>query len=407
MDASAPAPAPTRDDRTPLPRWAAVGVLTSATFIVVTSEMLPVGVLTPMADHLDISTGAAGTSLTVTGLVSAVTAPVAPRLLGDLDRRKVLATAMAVLAVGNALTAVASGFGLLAVSRIVLGVGMGTVWGMASAVAARLVAPRDVALAVSFAVSGVASASVLGVPLGTFVANAFGWRVAFGSLTVLALVIALALMFALPTLRRPAADDAAKAGAPRGPLLRPAVITGLIVVVLLVTAHFAAYTYVRPVLENRTGLSANAIALLLLLYGTLGLIGNFAAGAAAGRRPRLTVPLLAAGIAVAVAILAGFGAGALAAGIAVAVWGVAYGGLSVGAQLWMTTASPDRVEDITGLYVGVFTGSIALGAAAGGLVVEGAGIVPMLWAAAALAFASLIVGVVGPGPKRAPAAGRP
>ncbi len=220
-------------------------------------------------------------------------------------------------------------------------------------------------------------------------------------------MIALALMFALPTLRRPAADDAAKAGAPRGPLLRPAVITGLIVVVLLVTAHFAAYTYVRPVLENRTGLSANAIALLLLLYGTLGLIGNFAAGAAAGRRPRLTVPLLAAGIAVAVAILAGFGAGALAAGIAVAVWGVAYGGLSVGAQLWMTTASPDRVEDITGLYVGVFTGSIALGAAAGGLVVEGAGIVPMLWAAAALAFASLIVGVVGPGPKRAPAAGRP
>ncbi|SJM68812.1 integral membrane transport protein [Gulosibacter sp. 10] len=380
-----------------------MGVLTLATFLVVTSEMLPVGVLTPMADGLGISPGAAGTSLTVTGLVSAVAAPVVPRLLGDLDRRKVLAAAMVVLALGNALTAVAGGFGLLLVSRIILGIGMGVVWGMASAVATRLVAPRDVALAVSFAVSGVASASVLGVPLGTLIGNAFGWRAAFGALAALALVIALALVFALPTLRRPAADATTGDAAPRRSLLRPGVVTGLIVVVLLVTAHFAAYTYVRPVLENQTGLSANSIALLLLLYGAFGLVGNFVAGAAAGRKPRLTVLLLAAGIAIAIAVLAGFGTSALAAGIAIALWGVAYGGLSVGAQLWMTTAAPDRVEHITGLYVGIFTGSIALGAAAGGLVVESAGIVPMLWATAALALASLLVGLLGPGPKRSPA----
>lgn len=170
-------------------QWVAVGVLTVATFLVVTSEMLPVGVLTPMAEGLGISSGATGVSLTITGLVSAVTAPVVPRLLGNLDRKKVLASAMAVLAVGNLLTMVASGFALLVVSRVILGVGMGTVWGMASAVATRLVAPQNIALAVSFAVSGVASASVLGVPLGTFVGNAFGWRAAFGALAALALVL--------------------------------------------------------------------------------------------------------------------------------------------------------------------------------------------------------------------------
>ncbi len=384
-------------------QWVAVGVLTVATFLVVTSEMLPVGVLTPMAEGLGISSGATGVSLTITGLVSAVTAPVVPRLLGNLDRKKVLASAMAVLAAGNLLTMLASGFGLLVVSRVILGVGMGTVWGMASAVATRLVAPQNVALAVSFAVSGVASASVLGVPLGTFVGNAFGWRAAFGALSALALTVGAALLWCLPVLRRPAAADSESGAEQRRSLLRPAVLTGLMVVVLLVTAHFAAYTYVRPALEELQELpemSANSIVLLLLLYGVFGLIGNFVAGAAAGRRPRLTVLLLAAGITVSVLVLALFGTAAMAAGAAIAVWGLAYGGLSVGAQLWMTTAAPDRVEHITGLYVGVFTGAIALGAFVGGLIVEGAGIVPLLWSTAALALASLVVGVVGPGPQR-------
>lgn len=400
MNSPTPSPDMVHDERTIASQWVAVGVLTVATFLVVTSEMLPVGVLTPMATGLGITVGATGASLTITGLVSAVTAPVVPRLLGDLDRRVVLAVAMVVLAIGNGLTTIAGGFGMLVVSRIVLGIGMGVVWGMASAVATRLVAPRSIALAVSFAVSGVASASVLGVPLGTFVGNAFGWRVAFGCLSAIALVVAAALLLALPVLHRPATAGEEADVAPRRSLARPAVITGLVVVVLLVTAHFAAYTYVRPALEELPRMSANAIALLLLLYGGFGLIGNFAAGAAAGRKPRLTVLLLAAGITVALAILALFGTNALAAGVAIALWGVAYGGLSVGAQLWVTTAAPDRVEHVTGLYVGVFTASIALGAFAGGLVVEGAGIVPLLWSTAALALTSLLVGLIGPGPKR-------
>ena len=389
-----------RGRRTSLPRWVAVGVLTLATFLVVTSEMLPVGVLTPMADGLDISSGAVGSSLTITGLVSAVTAPVVPRLLGDLDRRMVLAVAMVVLAIGNGLTTISDGFGALVLSRIVLGIGMGTVWGLASAVATRLVEPRNIALAVSLAVSGVAMASVFGVPLGTFVGNAFGWRAAFGALTAIALVLAAALLFALPKLRRPRTSGDGDDPVRRRPLARPAVVTGMVVVALLVSAHFAAYTYVRPALEELPRMSANGIALLLLVYGVFGLIGNFAAGAAAGRRPHRTVLLLAAGITIAIATLAWFGTVAAAAGVAIALWGVSYGGLSVGAQLWMTTAAPDRIEHVTGLCVGVFTASIALGAFAGGLIVEGAVIVPLLWSAAVPALASLMVGLIGPGPER-------
>lgn len=382
------------DSRTTPRRWAAVAVLSLSTFLVVTSEMLPIGVLTPMAEGLGISTGATGSSLTVTGLVAAVTAPLVPRLLGGLDRRAVLAVAMVVLALGNALTALASGFAFMVLSRVILGLAMGTVWGMAAAVTTRLVAPRDVALSVSFVIGGVAAASVAGVPLGTMVGDALGWRAAFTALAIAALVLAAALTVALPRLPRPAASAGDDGPAPA--LLTPAVAIGLAMVALLVTAHFAAYTYVRPVLEEHSGLAPTAIAPLLLVYGLFGLAGNFLAGATAARRSRLTILTLAGGIALAVALSALSGQTSWVAWVWIALWGAAYGGVSVAGQLWMTRAVPHRVEQIAGLYVGVFTASIALGALLGGVVVEAAGLVLLLWSAAALALVSLLVGVFGP-----------
>ncbi|GAU68778.1 putative major facilitator superfamily transporter [Streptomyces sp. NBRC 110611] len=393
-------------------------MLSLSTFVVVTSEMLPVGVLTPMADGLRISPGLAGFSLSITGLVTAVTAPVVPRVVGTLDRRLVLAAATVVLAVGNALTTVASSFGLLVASRVVIGIGMGAVWGLASAVAPRLVAPRNAPLAVSLTIGGVAAASVIGVPLGTLVGNAFGWRAAFASLSAAAVLLTVGLLLTLPPLPRPTAPTAlatsptsatsttpatpatgANIRTTHQPLLRTAPVTvGLILILFLVTAHFAAYTYVRPVLEERTGLAPGTIALLLLAYGVFGLVGNFAAGALAARRARITVLGLAVGIGAAIALLALFGTRTGFAVFGIALWGLAYGGLSVAGQLWMTQAAPHRTEHITGLYVGVFTAAIALGAFLGGTLVESAGIAPLLWSATALTIGSLAIGALGPGP---------
>ncbi|GAA3716458.1 MFS transporter [Nonomuraea antimicrobica] len=373
--------------------------------MVVTSEMLPVGVLTPMADGLRIAPGTAGFSLTVTGLVTAVTAPAVPRLLGAWDRRAVLAAAMAVLAAGNVLTAVAQGFGLLVASRIVLGVGMGVVWGLAAAVATRLVAPRNIALAVSATVSGVAAASVVGVPLGTLISNTFGWRTAFAALAVGSVLLAAGLLLTLPKLPRPETPADADDATGRESLLRSRpVVVGLVLVLLLVTAHFAAYTYVRPVLEERTELEPGPIALVLLVYGLFGLVGNFAAGSLAAWRARVTVLGLTAGIALSVALLALFSTTAGLTGVSVALWGLTYGGLSVAGQIWMTQAAPHRVEQVTGVYVGVFTAAIALGAFLGGTVVEAAGIPTLLWGAAVLAALALAVGLAGGGttPARTP-----
>ncbi|UBI41013.1 MULTISPECIES: MFS transporter [Streptomyces] len=151
---------------------------------------------------------------------------------------------------------------------------------------------------------------------------------------------------------------------------------------------------------------SGTVAPLLLVYGAFGLAGNFAAGASAARRARATVLALALGIGAAVALLALFGGVGGAAGVGIVLWGLAYGGLSVAGQIWMTRSAPDRVERVTGLYVGVFTAAIALGAFLGGAVVEASGATLLLRHAAALAAVALAVGLYGPGSAGGSAPGR-
>ncbi|MEU9982440.1 MFS transporter [Streptomyces sp. NPDC050856] len=374
---------------------AAVAAVALATFTVVTSEMLPVGLLTPVSGALAVTEGTAGLTLTVTGVVAALAAPLAAPALRRLDRRRALVGLMAVLAAGNLLAAWAPHFAVLMAGRVLVGLGMGGVWAVAAGLAVRLVAPKAVPGATAVVFSGIAVASVLGVPAGTWLGELAGWRAAFTVAGVLALVVAGLLALLLPPL--PAERAVGLAAVAR--LLRdPALRTGLLAVALLVTGHFAAYTYVRPVLERVSGATAGTIGTLLLVYGVAGVAGNFAAGAGAGRSPRGTLLVLSATLAVAVPLLPPLGAWLLV------LWGLAYGGVSVAAQSWVTAAVPQAREAGSALFAGVFNAAIAAGALLGGQVVDGFGLRSVMWtggALAAVALLALVTGTAGAGPGRA------
>ncbi|MEV5754367.1 MFS transporter [Actinoallomurus sp. NPDC052308] len=180
--------------------WTAVGAVAAATFTIVTSEMLPVGLLTPIGRTLRVSEGTVGLTLTATGLVAAVSAPLLMPALGRLDRRVALLVLMLVLAAGNLLAAWAPHFGVLLAGRVLVGTGMGGVWAVAASLAPRLVPERSVGAATSVIFSGVAVASVLGVPAGTFLGTAAGWRAAFVAGGLLSVAVAGALSLLLPRL---------------------------------------------------------------------------------------------------------------------------------------------------------------------------------------------------------------
>ncbi|MGW7316349.1 MFS transporter [Streptomyces sp. NPDC054854] len=376
---------------------AGVAALAAATFTVVTSEMLPVGLLTPIGEALEVSEGTAGLTLTITGLVGALSAPLLTPLLGRFDRRTVLCALMAVLAVGNLLAAWTPNFAVMVVARVLVGIGMGGVWAIAAGLAVRLVPPRSIGSATSLIFSGIAVASVLGVPAGTYVGELVDWRAVFAATGVLALMVLLALAVSLP--RLPPEQEARLGGVIRL-FADPRVRTGLGAVALLVTGHFAAYTYARPVLEEISGASAGMIGTLLLVYGIAGVAGNFAAGAGAGRSPRSALLVISAVLAATIALIPVFGGSVLTAGVLLAVWGLSYGGVSVSTQTWLLASAPGAREAASSLFVGVFNGAIALGALVGGLAADGAGVNAVMWLGGVLGAGALVVTALGKAPDR-------
>lgn len=372
--------------------WLAVTTVAVGTFTVVTSEMLPVGLLTSIGTELEVSEGAAGLTMTAPGLVAAVSAPLLTVGARRLDRRTVLCGLMALLAAANLLAAVAPVHPVLLGARVLTGVSIGGFWAFALAMAARLVPGPLVGRATAVIASGIAVASVLGVPAGTLVSTSAGWRAAFVAVALLAAVTCVALARLLPPL------PAERAGRVSdlwrvwrsGPLR-----TVLIVTALVVTGHFAAYTYVRPFLEQVAGTGAAGVGAILLGYGLAGVLGNFAAGARAARRPAAVLVTLAVLIGAATAALPPVGAaGPGAAAALLLLWGVAYGGVSVTLQIWLVRAGGGEAG--TAMLTAVFNAAIAFGALAGGLAVDGVSVSAALWLGAGLALVSAgVAGIAG------------
>ncbi|MEN6683948.1 MFS transporter [Stenotrophomonas pavanii] len=384
MSASSPAhPAPVARHR-----WWAVSAVGLATFSVVTTEMLPVGLLTPVAEDLGASTGTAGLMISLPALLAAVFAPLVVIAAGGIDRRRILCALLGLLLVANLASALAPGIGWLLAARVLVGFCMGGIWAIAGGLAARLVPAQRIGLATSIIFGGVAAASVLGVPLGVLIGDAWGWRSAFIAMALFSAAVMLLHVWVVPALPvstsvrpRQFAQQLGHRGLQRG----------LGLTLLLVSGHFIAFTYVRPLLTSLSGVDASWVGALLFAYGLAGIVGNFLAGPLAARHPRGTLLAIASSLLLTPVLFLWMGSTPAGGSVLMLVWGLAYGGVSVGLMGWMMKAVPQAVEIATALYVGVFNIGIALGAWGGGRLLDGIGLHATLWAAAVLAGSALLM----------------
>ncbi|MCW7541654.1 MFS transporter [Aquabacterium sp. A7-Y] len=379
-------------------RWPAVASLALGVFGLVTAEFLPASLLTAIAADLGVSAGAAGQAVTATALVGAVAAPSIPLLTRRFDRRAVLLALTTLLMISNALAATASSLAVLLVARVMLGIALGGFWSMAAALAMRLVPEPLFARAMSVILTGVSVATVCAAPIGAWMGDLWGWRSAFvaaGAASVLTLV---AQWFTLPAL--PPRDN------PNlrvlGELIaRPGVRIALLAVLLVISGHFAGFTYIRPLMEDVTGLSVSAISAILLGYGIGGFFGNFAGGFIAERSERHAIVFGAALIAALATSLLVAGSSAIVTAVAVALWGFAFGAFPVGFQTWIVRAAPDQAEGAGGLLVAAFQIAIASGAIGGGLLVDHIGALGgPAFAVTTLALGTLLTLRYGPRPAR-------
>ncbi|MFF1413193.1 MFS transporter [Streptomyces sp. NPDC058289] len=358
--------------------WGAVGAVALGIFCLITSELLPVGLLTPVGADLGVSDGTAGLMVTVPGLIAGFCAPLVTVGAGRLDRRWVLVVLIALMAVANLVAALAQGFAVLLAARLLVGVSVGGFWAIAGGLAVRLVPAHHVGRATALVFGGVPTASVLGVPAGTLLGELGGWRFAFAAVGGLGLLTLAALLLLLPPL--PPTRTITFAQLPALLRRNGAVRAGVAVTFLLVTGQFAAYTFVRPILQDVSGVNAAYVSTLLLGYGVAGVAGNFLAGA---RDPYRTLFTVGASLTVILALLATV-PGAVAGTVLLLAWGLVYGGVSVSLQSWMIKAAPDDAEAASSLMVAMFNLAIAAGALAGGLAVDGISVPAAPWAGAAL-----------------------
>ena len=368
--------------------WLAVTAVGLATCSVVTTEMLPVGLLTPIAENLNTSPGIAGLTLSLPALLAALFALVVVIASGGVDRRRILCALLGLLVVANVASALAPDIGWLLAARVLVGFCMGGIWAIAGGLAARLVPAHATGLATSVIFGGVAAASVLGVPSGALMGDLVGWRWAFGGMAIfsgLVLLLHLAVVPALPvTCIAPVR--------PFSELRRNRRLqAGLFLTLLLVAGHFMAFTFVRPLLISVSGFDAQWTSMLLFAYGIAGIVGNFLTGIIAARQTTMTLLVIAGGLLVTPLLFLTIGDSRPGGGTALLIWGLAYGGVSVGLMTWMIKAVPHAIEIATALYVGMFNIGIAFGSWTGGLTVDTFDLRTTLCLATLFATAALIL----------------
>lgn len=362
-----------------------------AVFLSVTTEMLPTGLLPAMSRSLGVSHGQLGLLVTAYALIVAVAAAPVGLATARIPRRPLLAATLLGYAVSNAAMAASSSYAVAVGARLVGGLSHAVFWAILGGYVARIVAPERVGRAVTLVSSGGLLAVLLGVPAGTAVGVAIGWRPTFAILAVVSIVLIAASWRALPGLP----------GTPGGAELRIAQVARIpglsaVVVVTGITmlGHFTFFTYVAPFLLH-AGFAERDVGPVLLGYGIAGGVGLIAAGIFVDRRLRAGMLAGAATLAVALAVLA-FGPTSTAlAAAAVSITGVALGSVPVFLQTATLRAAPNATDVANGLNASAFNIGIGGGALLGGVTLDHLGPAALPAVAAVLVSAGFVAIAAG------------
>ncbi|QFT95381.1 Inner membrane transport protein YdhP (plasmid) [Roseovarius sp. THAF9] len=375
----------------PIALWA----LTISAFAVGTTEFVIVGLIPTIAADLGVSLPSAGLLVSLYALGVTIGAPVLTALAGKLPRKTLLLALLTLFIAGNAFAAVAPGYGSLIAARFITGLAHGVFFAIASTIATDLVEREKESSAIATVFLGLTVALVTGVPFGTWIGQTFGWQSTFLGVVALGLIGLIASAVLVPNnLRR---------GAPPSLKAQMQVLTSpRLLLVYLITAvgyggNFIAFTYLAPMLTDVTGLSVGAVSLVILLYGASVAAGNILGGKLADRTgPVPALTLIFAGLAASLAALGVALASPVAAIAVVAVWGgFAFANVPPLQSYTVAIArevAPGAVDVASGLNIGAFNLGIAVGAWAGGLVVDGIGLAatPFIGAVVVLAGIALV-----------------
>ncbi len=361
----------------------ALVVLGASAFFYVTAETLPVGLLPQISTGLHVTEAQVGLLLTSYAVVAALSTIPLTALTMRVPRHTLLAATVAIFAVSQAAATFAPTFLVLALARLVCALAHGVFWSVIGPIIARLAPPDQIGRATAMTFLGNSLAIVLGVPLGTALGQWLGWRVAVGLMAVGGAVCVALLLAVLPKLAPLPRDMAMRTGeqlraAVR--IMRDGRVARLCAVTaVLVVGHFAAYTYIAPLVRRDAGLDGAGLSVLLLGYGAVGLLTNFVVGRYVDRSPGPVLLILLGVQAVSVMLLAPV-LGTAPTIVATLLWGGAFTAIPVFLGAAPMRVAPTARDAASAVYVVAFQIGIGGGAFVGERFVTGGwlGALPLL-----------------------------
>jgi predicted MFS family arabinose efflux permease len=365
----APSPTPGTPAEAPdRPNYAALFVLATCSFIYVTAEVLPVGLLPQISSGLHVSEAQVGLLLTSYAGVAALTTIPMTALTMRFPRHRLLAATLVVFVVAQLLAAFSPSLTMLSLARVFSAAAHGVFWAIVAPIATRLAPPGQGGKATGVVFTGSALAMVLGAPLATFVGQATSWRTAVvcvAGVGALSLVCILVVLPHLPVLPRDAhVTLKGQLAAARRQIGSRATLPGCLITLTAVIGQFAAYTYIAPLVRRDGGLDGRGLAVLLLGFGIAGVLGNVIAGRFVDRRPdRLMITIFAV-MAVSMAVLIGT-PGLPVTVIAVLFWGLSSSPMSLSLQAAVLRRAPLSQDAAASVQVVAFQIGIGTGALLG------------------------------------------
>jgi DHA1 family inner membrane transport protein len=382
----------------------ALYALTAGAFGIGVTEFVIMGILLEVSADLGVSIPAAGLLISGYALGVVIGAPLMTVMTGRWPRKTVLLGLMVIFTLGNAACALAPSYASLMAARVLTAFAHGTFFGVGSVVATGLVAADKRASAIAVMFTGLTVANILGVPFGTWLGQAFGWRATFWAVTIVGLIALLVIALHVP--RDKVVPNRSDWRSDLRTLARGPVLLGLLTTVLGFGGMFAVFTYIAPILTQITGFADTAVSPILLVFGAGLVIGNLVGGRFADR---WLVPTVLGSLVVLAAVLC-----LMTFAVHHKILAVAFVGLLGAAafatvpplQMWVLDKAEGAGQSLASSFnIGAFNLGNAAGAWLGGAVIErGPGLSAVTWVAALVPLCAFLVALwalrLGPGQAR-------